>query len=85
LALVKFRLDEFTEYNFFKLKKSLSSRTSSKFQSGYIFAENFVLYETQEDISRTAYDIWAVLGDVGGLVEALVTILAFFMVPFAKK
>ena len=68
-------------YEFFKLKKHFSNFGK---QTNVLFYESFSLAETQMQIKRTVYDVWAMMAYLGGILYAFITLGLIFIKPFAK-
>ena len=67
-------------YEFFKLKKHFSNFGK---QTNVLFYENFSLAETQMQIKRTVYDIWAMTAYLGGICFSFIVLGDVFIKPFA--
>ena len=51
--------------------------------SGILYFEDFTIYETSKEIQRTAYDVFSVIGFIGGISQFFTSIAAFFLVRYS--
>jgi hypothetical protein len=49
-----------------------------------LYYENFSLEPTSMEVQRTAYDIFDVCGDIGGVIQVFIAVAAFILNPYAR-